>query len=192
MVAVTDALSCAVLTLSNAMTPAIVTAHLQQRLEPLLSHLIKPDALARIAMRMPAMLNSFVVEKLVNSAFAEQIGDGDFDFLGGKRLQVEIIDAGLFVGLSFENGSITCQHFNRHPQTADATLSIQSNHAIQLIQQEVDPDTLFFQRRLKINGDTELAHQVKNTIDTLDPGVIPSFILKLVSQYRLRVLNEVG
>lgn len=172
------------------MTPAIVTAHLQQRLEPLLTRLIKPQALTRIATRMPARLNTLVVEKLVNSAFGEQIGDGDFDFLSGKVLQVEIIDASLFVGLSFADGRISCQHFSRYSHTADVTLSVESENAIQLIQQEVDPDTLFFQRKLKINGDTELAHHVKNTIDTLDPEVIPSFVLKLVSQYRLRVLNR--
>jgi predicted lipid carrier protein YhbT len=54
------------------------------------------------------------------------------------------------------------------------------------VQQEVDPDTLFFQRKLKINGDTELAHHVKNTIDTLDPEVIPGFMLTLMEQYKLR------
>lgn len=171
------------------MTPAVVTAHLQQRLEPLLVKLVKPQTLSRFVTRLPHRLNSLVVEKLVNSAFAEQIGDGDFDFLEGRLLQVEIIDAGLFVGLSYEKNKLTCKHFSRNSHQADVTLSIESSHAIQLIKQEVDPDTLFFQRNLKINGDTELAHRVKNTIDTLDPEVIPSFVLKLVSNYKLRVLD---
>lgn len=168
---------------------AIMTSRLQQSLEPVLAKFIKPKNLSRIATRLPDRLNNMVVEKLVNSTFAEQISEGDFDFLENRLLQVEIIDAGLFVGLSYDQNKIICKHFSRYSLQADVTLSIESSDAIQLVQQEVDPDTLFFQRKLKINGDTELAHHVKNTIDTLDPEVIPSFVLKLISNYRLRVLD---
>lgn len=171
------------------MTPAIVNAHLKQRLEPLLTRLVKPQSLSVVVTRLPDWLNFRVVEKIVNTAFAEQISDEDFDFLSGKTLQVEIIDAGLFVSLSYINGKITCLHFSRTSRSSDVTLSVASINAIQLIQQEIDPDTLFFQRKLKINGDTELAHHVKNTIDTLDPDVIPSLLLKMISAYRLRVLD---
>ena len=168
------------------MSLATVTSHLQQRLEPVVSRFIKPQVLSNIATRMPRKLNFVVVEKFLNTAFAEQISDGDFEFLGGRVLQVEIIDANLFVGLGFSHNKIICNHFDSQACTSDATLSIDTLNAINLIQQEVDPDTLFFQRKLKINGDTELAHHVKNTIDTLDPEVIPGFMLKLIEQYKLR------
>ena len=168
---------------------AAVTSHIQQTLEPVLSPFIRPLVLSRIATRMPMKLNTVVVEKLLNSAFSEQISDGDFEFLEGRALQVEVSDANLFIGLSFSRNRITCFHFNNLACPADATLSIDTLNAINLIQQEVDPDTLFFQRKLKINGDTELAHHVKNTIDTLDPEVIPGFILKVITSYKTRVLD---
>ncbi len=168
------------------MSLAAVTSHLQQTLDPVVSRFIKPRILSSIATRMPRKLNYIVVEKLLNNAFAEQIGEGDFEFLEGRVLQVEIIDANLFIGLSFNHNKIICNHFNNLACTSDATLSIDTLNAINLVQQEVDPDTLFFQRKLKINGDTELAHHVKNTIDTLDPEVIPGFMLKLMEQYKLR------
>ena len=48
-----------------------------------------------------------------------------------------------------------------------------------------DPDTLFFSRRLTIDGDTELGLLVKNTIDAIDwthiPGPLGSVIDKLRS-----------
>jgi len=171
--------------MSHALTPS----RIQQTLESVLSRFTKPHNLGRFATRMPQKLNCVIVQKLLNSVFAEQIGDGDFDFLENRALQVEILDAGLFVGLSFCQNRITCNHFNNRPFHSEVTLSINTLNAIQLIQQEVDPDTLFFQRKLKINGDTELAHHVKNTIDTLDPEVIPQFILRLISNYKLRVLD---
>ncbi len=170
------------------MSLAAVTSHLQQRLEPVVSRFIKPQFLSNIATRMPSKLNFVVVEKFLNTAFAEQISDGDFEFLEHRVLQVEISDANLFVGLSFRHNKIICNHFDSKACTSDATLSIDTINAINLVQQEVDPDTLFFQRKLKINGDTELAHHVKNTIDALDPEVIPGFMLRIMSEYKIRVL----
>lgn len=177
--------------LAYIMNLATVTTHLQQTLDPLLSRFIRPQLLSRVATRMPLKLNQLVVEKLINTVFAEQLAAGDFEFLSQRVLQVEIIDAGLFVGLSHQQGRIVCTHFDRLARVpVDATLSIDSLNAIQLIQQEVDPDTLFFQRKLKINGDTELAHHAKNTIDTLNPELIPPFMLKIIDLYRQRVLGE--
>ena len=43
-----------------------------------------------------------------------------------------------------------------------------------------DPDTLFFQRRLKIEGDTELGLEVKNLIDAIDIEQLPSSFHDLV------------
>ena len=37
-----------------------------------------------------------------------------------------------------------------------------------LAAREADPDTLFFNRRLVVEGETELALWVKNTLDTID------------------------
>ncbi|MNP62413.1 SCP-2 sterol transfer family protein [compost metagenome] len=41
-----------------------------------------------------------------------------------------------------------------------------------------DPDTLFFRRRLVIEGDTELGLAVKNLIDSLDPEDLPGWLWK--------------
>lgn len=176
--------------LERLMNLTAVTSHIQQTLNPVVSRIIRPQNLSRVAIRMPQKINRMIVQKLLNTAFAEQVSEGDFDFLEDRILQIEISDANLFVGLSFCQNKITCQHFNNHPFQSDVTLSINTLNAILLIQQEVDPDTLFFQRKLKINGDTELAHHVKNTIDTLDPEVIPPFMLKLIANYKLRVLDQ--
>jgi predicted lipid carrier protein YhbT len=161
----------------------------ENNIAPLLSKLFSPVAIANVATKMPLILNQKITEKLLNAAFSEQIQDGDFDFLIEQQLQIELIDAKLFIGVSFNQGQINCSHFSAETFSADATLSINTYDAIGLTQQQIDPDTLFFQRKLKIRGDTELAHHVKNTIDTLDPKIIPEFLLKLIGLYKQRILQ---
>ncbi len=170
------------------MISAVISAHFEQVLQPVLSNISKPENIFRIATKLPQILNHMAVEKILNKAFVEQITDGDFDFLQGRKLQIELIDGGLFVGISFNQGKISCCHFALHAIQSDVTLSIDSLNAILLIEQQIDPDTLFFQRKLKINGDTELAHHVKNTIDTLNPDLIPPLMMKVILEYKKRVL----
>lgn len=166
------------------MTLPIHPDAIKTQLKPLLTKLVSPANLGRISTKMPERLNFLVVNQLINKAFEEQVDDGDFDFLQGRNLQIEIIDAGVFVGLTQIGNKLSCSQFGDQKQSSDVTLSIDVSNAIALLNQEVDPDTLFFQRKLKINGDTELAHHVKNTIDTLDPDVIPRFVLTLMKEYQ--------
>ena len=165
-------------------------SNVSKKIAPLMSNLLSPVKLGWLATRFPMKLNCLAVQQLINNIFSEQISDGDFNFLEDRLLQIEILDAGLFIGLSYNHNRIKCSHFDTHSIDSDVTLSIDTNNAIKLIQQEIDPDTLFFHRKLKINGDTELAHHVKNTIDTLDPEVIPSLLMKLITEYKQRVLSD--
>jgi len=165
-----------------------VTNKLQQVLEPIAKQILSPQIFSKISTKMPFILNAALVEQLCNKAFSEQIEEGDFEFLEARVLQIEILDTELRIGLSFSRNKIKCVHFDTNAYQSDVTLSINTSDAISLIQQEIDPDTLFFQRKLKIKGDTNLAHHVKNTIDTLDPDVIPQFIQKIIAEYKKRVL----
>ncbi len=160
-----------------------IDKQLAKRATPLLS----PRRLGKIANMCPFGFNKKLISLVLNYAFAEQVADGDFKFLQGNNLLIEIIDAECFVGISYQPDQLVCDYFDSVPTQSNATLSINTFDAIQLIEQSVDPDTLFFQRKLKISGDTELAHQAKNTIDTLDQNRIPSALLKLISFYKQRV-----
>ena len=159
-------------------------------IENLLTKLAAPLNLGRFANKIPQVFNKLVVESLLNRAFEEQIMEGDFDFLYQRTIQLEITDAEIFIALSFDKNKLRCVHFNNFPVESQASLSIETINAIRLIQQEVDPDTLFFQRQLTIAGDTELAHQMKNTIDTFNQHLIPSVVMKLLSEYQTRILEK--
>ena len=43
-----------------------------------------------------------------------------------------------------------------------------------------DPDTLFFRRRLMIEGDTDLGLGIKNLLDSLDPDGWPPRLWQLI------------
>lgn len=172
------------------MSLVAVTSHIHNTLSPVISGLISPANLGRVAHRVPNKINFHIINMLLNQAFREQIEEGDFEFLTDRALQVEIRDAHLFVGLTYRSNRIVCNHLAASECASDVKLSVDTEDAISLIQQEVDPDTLFFHRKLKISGDTELAHHVKNTIDTLNPDLIPAFLVRLVTEYRARVLNS--
>lgn len=172
------------------MYPLAINSVFENKIAPLISKLLSPTNFANIASKIPLVINQHIIEKLLNKAFCEQIQEGDFDFLSQRQLQIEVIDAKLFVGLGFIKGQIACSYFGTQSFDADATLSINSLDAISLAEQQVDPDTLFFQRKLKIRGDTELAHHVKNTIDTLDPEIIPKIVIKLMGFYKQYFLQK--
>jgi predicted lipid carrier protein YhbT len=59
-------------------------------------------------------------------------------------------------------------------RTADVTISGHVAEFVRLAARLEDPDTLFFQRRLRIEGDTDTGVHVKNLLDTLDldPAVL--------------------
>jgi predicted lipid carrier protein YhbT len=50
----------------------------------------------------------------------------------------------------------------------DLTIGAAAHDLLLLARREEDPDTLFFSRRLALEGDTELGLLVKNTLDALD------------------------
>ena len=54
------------------------------------------------------------------------------------------------------------------PRTPDLTISARARDFLALMAREEDADTLFFSRRLQMEGETELGLQVKNTLDAID------------------------
>lgn len=153
-------------------------------LQPKLAALLAPQKLGSCISFVPQMINRKIVEAALNRVLQEQITDGDFDYLTGKWLQVEIRDAQLFTIIGFRNRQFVCRQVAQESSDADARLSVFTADAIDLVQQKIDPDTLFFQRKLTIGGDTELAHHVKNTLDTLDSDTIPKLIKTLLQKYQ--------
>lgn len=131
---------------------------------------------------------SFLLPAL-HSVFSEAIEDGDFEFLQGKWLKIAITDLELTWWISFDKDKLIMSENKASANdeaskseniTEDVSFSATGDDLILIAGRKQDPDTLFFQRRLKIEGDTELGLEVKNLIDAIDIEQLPSSIHSLV------------
>ena len=127
----------------------------------------------------PFILQKKIGEKLLQHLMAEQIEMGDFDFLEDRWLQISVNDMGLVFFLSFQENQLILS--NKISQ-ADVSFSGDSKEFILLASRSEDPDTLFFQRRLMIEGDTELGLYIKNSIDGIDFDNWPDWLNQTIKK----------
>ena len=113
---------------------------------------------------LPEVLHGRAVVAALNRIFAAALRDGELDFLQGRSLRVAIQDMQLRFCLTLSQGRLTAL------QTSVPDLSISGNlHACMLMAaRRADPDTLFFQRQLRMEGDTELGLALKNFLAAQD------------------------
>ena len=57
-----------------------------------------------------------------------------------------------------------------------------ANDLLLVAARKADPDMLFFQRRLVIEGDTELGLEVKNVMDAIEPEAMPTALRTAIEQ----------
>jgi len=133
-----------------------------------------PAVLLKPATHSPFILQRLVFETVLKQVFREAIADGDFDFLKNKYLKLEISDLNLCWFFTFDGRQLTVSQHGG----ADAGIRGELREFLLLITRQEDPDTLFFQRRLQINGDTELGLSIKNMLDTIDMDNMPRLFRK--------------
>ena len=64
----------------------------------------------------------------------------------------------------------------------DVRFGGRSREFLLLALNEEDPDTLFFQRRLQLEGDTELGLEIKNLLYSLDGDLLPDPVHRIASR----------
>ncbi len=127
--------------------------------------------MARQSFRLvPFTAQKHLMEKALNELFSDAISDGDIDHLAGRYLLIRLNNVPLQWTICFNKQRF---HVSNEPAKAQATISGGLGEFILLASRLEDPDTLFFQRRLAIEGDTELGLAVKNLLDTIDLEQIP-------------------
>ncbi|UUM31056.1 ubiquinone anaerobic biosynthesis accessory factor UbiT [Vibrio japonicus] len=112
-------------------------------------------------------------------AFKEALEEGDFEFLEGKWLKVSVSDIELSWCISYEDKRLIVADT---PVQEDVAFSGNLNDLVLIAGRKEDPDTLFFQRRLTIEGDTELGLEVKNLMDSIDLDSLPKPLQTLLNQ----------
>lgn len=88
--------------------------------------------------------------------------------LNGRRFAITVSDLRLRSVFCCEAGRFRPVAVPKLQAPADLELAANLADFLSLLRGSTDADTLFFQRRLQIAGDTELGLLVKNWLDTLD------------------------
>ncbi len=122
---------------------------------------------------LPKPAQLIVAEQVSNHLLKGQMLDGDLDFLDGATLRIQIKDMGFDWGVTKKGNKLKFSHGN---DRAETTFSGNSKEFLLLASRREDPDTLFFQRRLSIQGCTELGLEIKNLIDSVDMDELPTIV----------------
>ncbi len=147
-----------------------------------------PNILRPTLALIPTKLQKKLILPALHSVFNEAINEGDFDFLEGKWLKISITDLNLNWLISFTDNQLIMAD-NNNTIKEDVSFSASGDDLLLIAGRKQDPDTLFFQRRLKIEGDTELGLEVKNLIDALELDQLPKSIHKFV-EYSASLLQQ--
>jgi predicted lipid carrier protein YhbT len=119
----------------------------------------------RLPLRLvPAAVHAEIGARVFNHLMRGQALTGRLAALNGKTIGLHITDAPTLIRFRIEDGRLA-----RHDGTAsDVTIRGALDEFWRLATRAEDPDTLFFSRRLAIEGDTETGLHVKNLLDALD------------------------
>lgn len=119
---------------------------------------------------VPFKLKKRLIEEALNRAFVVALADGEFDYLEGRALGLEITDLKLKLAFTCIDEQLVVQP----GYGCDAWIKGESGEFLKLAKRSEDPDTLFFQRKLLIEGDTELGLGTKNLLDSIDWEELPA------------------
>ena len=148
------------------MNTALATQDGMRKVKPLPTF---PALLAIPIASIPEKYSAKVIVKSLNIMLAEAIEEGDLDFLIDNNVSVEIIDLKLKFALSLKDEKITASFWQAKD---DLNLSGNLYDFMLLASRKEDSDTLFFHRRLKMEGSTDLGLEVKNLLDGMEMDTV--------------------
>ncbi|MDT8281290.1 MAG: SCP2 sterol-binding domain-containing protein [Gammaproteobacteria bacterium] len=114
---------------------------------------------------LPAFVHNRVLVTALNKIFSSELNAGELDFLQHKLIHIAVEDTGIEYRLTLHKNRLTA---GNKAQTPDLFLKGSLYDYMLLASRREDADALFFNRQLKMQGDTELGLYVKNFLDGLD------------------------
>ncbi|RLJ37654.1 SCP2 domain-containing protein [Acidovorax sp. 106] len=172
--------------------PAHPTAHPSAK-----HHATRPQQLpapvGAVLSRLPAYPGSVLLVTALNLALARHLPADVLALLLHRKLRIEVRDARVAFDFAWNGqrftpcnparpggaakatgapGASQAANAPNTPNAPDLTISASAHDFVLLAQRQQDPDTLFFSRRLSMQGDTELGLVVKNALDALELPVL--------------------
>nr|WP_227642997.1 SCP2 domain-containing protein [Klebsiella pneumoniae] len=126
----------------------------------------------------PFALKRQVLEQVLSWQFRQALAEGELEFLEGRWLSIHVRDIGLLWYTSVVDDRLVVSQ----QADADVSFSADASDLLMIAARKQDPDTLFFQRRLVIEGDTELGLYVKNLMDAIELEQMPKALRVMLLQ----------
>lgn len=143
-----------------------------------------PAFVAKVGARLPQWPHAVALTTALNSAKRLRLLPEDsLALLEGRNFFVDVLDTGGQAHFCYRDGSFR----PLFGAIVAPDLSFRANLSafLQLIARQEDPDTLFFNRELSIEGDTELGLVVKNMLDAIEWPAFPTLHLPRLPSFRL-------
>ncbi|HRQ59018.1 MAG TPA: SCP2 sterol-binding domain-containing protein [Azoarcus taiwanensis] len=153
---------------------------------PTLPAFTLPAPLARIASCLPQKPPAWILTLALNVGLDRIVPRDSMEALTGRHLRLRVLDAGLSLDFTYGASGFAPRTATGQP---DLTLSANLRDYIALALREEDADTLFFGRRLRMEGDTDLGLLVKNTLDAVDWETIQRDLMPatLIERFRAKL-----
>ena len=143
--------------------------------------------IARPAIRWtPFSVQRMGMEAALNEVFALPIAEGRLDFLEQRSAMIEMLDLDARWVISLYRDRLLVLPGE---DDADVVISGDSAQFLALGLRNEDPDMFFFQRQLKVRGDTELGLAMKNFIDSIDEEDLPPLLRYAPKSLRRRLFS---
>lgn len=126
---------------------------------------IFPSIVGKVGRLLPKAPPQQVLVFVLNRLLRQGILPADMSLLAGRHFEIDVLDAGVTQRFSATQEKFIVDHYTGVP---DLRFAANTAEFIKIILREEDPDTLFFNRKLQIEGDTELGLIVKNLLDSID------------------------
>lgn len=123
-----------------------------------------PSFVATLGARLPLLPGAALFAAGLNVALRPHLPQDVRASLEGRHLRIRVLDAALAFDVAWQGSRFVARSAG-HP---DLDIAANAADLLALMRRETDPDTLFFGRRLSMQGDTELGLLVKNTLDALE------------------------
>ncbi len=122
--------------------------------------------LRSVVRRLPVGPPSFVAARVLDQLLWPRLDAAQRKLLQQQCIEIESVDTGLRVRLV-----LGAHGFEVAPGTVASVVVIRARTAalLRLARGQDDADRLFFERLLVMEGDTELALRLKNTLDAIGP-----------------------
>ena len=126
-----------------------------------------PSFIARVGNKLPQWPHALALTAGLNAIVKMKLlPDDSLALLEGKNFLIDVLDTGGRAAFTFRDGLF--RPLFKAPETPDLAFRANLSAFLQLAARQEDPDTLFFNRTLSIEGDTELGLIVKNMLDAME------------------------